>query len=200
MRREIAAGLMLAVGCVHTIRFPPDLNVWEWQTADTGWWNEDRNDNRPGQGQGEPAFVRIERVFGGCDLDEPGLIYEVITNAWTGGAVIDILRSTDARRESHELRLVDLDPAGTWEWLAVGPLATGVAEADFEAEVNTVFDCEADDELLAFAIRLRNLSGETEHCLLWSNGPEKITVDLHAQLLAEDASLQAFGGCQDAEI
>ncbi len=201
MTRYIAAALLIIAGCINTIRFPPDLNVWTWESADTGWWGEDRTTDPTRPNNNDPAFVRIERVFGGCDqVDEPGLSYQIITNAWTGGAVLDILRSTDSRRESHELRLIDLDPAGTWEWLAVGPLATNTPEGEFQPEVNTVFDCEADDGLLAFAIRLRNPSGETEHCVTWGDGPGVPIVGLDTLLRAEDERLVALGGCQVIEI
>ncbi len=201
MRIYLGAALLLIIGCVNTIRFPPDLNVWEWETADTGWWNTQgtQGTTDPTGPTGSPRFVRIERVFGGCNLGEPGLIYEVITNRWTGGAVFDVLRSSDDHRESHPLRVVDLDPEEGWEWLAVGPLEGPVPPEAFEPEINTVVDCEAEDEQLAFAVRLRNAAGETEDCVLWSNGPEGLVEELEVRLVLEDEAVGSSVNCSTIE-
>lgn len=194
-----AAFPVLVGGCINTIWFPPDLNVWE--TADTGWqdtvWTEGLHAEPPAPDPTTPVTppgdaVTVATVDWGCDGAETYWAGTVTTTGWVGGGTIDLFHPT-LGGEAHTLTVARSDPEGAWDELRVGPLLDGVPAASQVPDVNTRYDCAIDAATVSFAVRIRDLAGDLIDCAVGGADPAAAT----AGIRAIDPEVLALGGCRD---
>ncbi|MBX2802349.1 MAG: hypothetical protein KTR31_32005 [Myxococcales bacterium] len=178
-------------GCVNTVRFPPDLWGESWTTTD-GWWSGDTG--RPDTGLQTDGRLSVSRVLGGCNDAQTTIDYTAITTGWASDATLTIYRESDGRMEHHDMSIMDLDPAGTWDRWQI-ELEDGVAEGAHVPGINTVIACEEPGNV-AYAIRLQDDTQRTSDCVLWGQSRNALNI----QLISMDADVSAAGGCEFIEI
>lgn len=154
---------LLAVSCVNTVRFPPDL--WNFGPADTGTTTvPDPAPFDSGAPTGGP--VMLSRVIVDCGAELQRV--EAITTGWASEIVLDVLHA-DGRAESHGLEIVEVDPAGAWDQWSV-ELVRGVAKGVGV----TGFDCVDDEPFLTYALRVRTATDPLSDCGTWGVNPNQM--------------------------
>lgn len=144
---------LLLLGCTQTVRFPPNLWVWE-----TGLWDTGVDPVAPGgRGALDPATLES-----GCVADGGALHASVRTLGWAGSATLELL--TPTRDETHPMWLVDSDPDGAWDAWRVGPMPTGVDPLDQQPATTTALACDA---ALAWVLWTTDRLGAPVDCLAW---------------------------------
>ncbi|MCB9675869.1 MAG: hypothetical protein H6737_12175 [Alphaproteobacteria bacterium] len=163
--------LLLLTACTTTVRFPPDLWVWEFDTAfDTGF--------RPEVTPGIVSTVDID-----CDVAATAWYAEVRTSGWTTAGTL--FMALDALVEQHPLVLVDTDPQGAWDLYRGGPLAPGVDAADYDPATNSQFACASRADL-TFAIIVNDRGTGLPDCVV--HGPDATTLETHLRSVVPDLS------------
>lgn len=187
-------------GCIHTVWFPPDLNVWT--TAETGILEErDRTEWTPGiavyapdqppDTTTTPDGIAVASVDWGCDAANTYWAATVTTTGWVGSGTIDLIHPSPSSEE-HPLVIARSDPNGAWDELRVGPLADGVDPADQVAGANTRYDCDLDSAILSFGVRIRDSAGVLLDCAVGGADPAAAT----ASLRGIDPAVASLGGCR----
>lgn len=178
----------LAMGCVDTVRFPPDL--WgssSWRDSGIDWGIDGDTST-----SAETDRVQVETVSSAGCVGSDAWLVEATTDGWTLGATLDLFRATDGRAEQHELGVVGTDPDGLWDRLSSGPIADGVDPAKQVAGVNSTFDCTADADALTFAIRVTDRSSTRSDCVVWGADPAELVL----RLRTIDPDVTGLGGCR----
>lgn len=173
--------LLLASGCTQTVFFPPDL--WTEGT----WWD---SGNQATTVPDELAPVLLQFVTASCDRAATAWTFTAETDGWSGGATLGIYGSpvTSGWSEEHDMTVVDSDPAGGWDLLAVGPLTTPTPAEEWVPNENTAFDCE--DPSLSFVIKLYDHLGALSDCAVWGSDPGALDAMLQSEFAVRD-----IGGC-----
>lgn len=188
--------LLLLTGCINTVRFPPDLWVWDsaWDTGLRNPRGDDDDDDTTGSTEDEP--VGVETVHGGCDAEDTAWTWTVRTNGWVGFGTLDIFRTSDEQAEAHTLFVVASDPGGGWDELQAGPLLDGVDPATQAANADSRFDCELDETTLSYVVRVRDGDGVLIDCVVWGADPQGAT----ARIRNLDPDVLALGGCHLVQV
>jgi hypothetical protein len=163
---------LLLTACTTTVRFPPDLWVWEDTAFDTGR----RDTAEPGTPPGDPAMLDDASLQAGCNGAATALTAEVRTVGWAGSATLELV-SVD-RIEVHPMLLMDADPSGAWDHYQAGPLGVGVDPTSQQASVNSAFTC---DTALTWLIRTTDRLDAPADCLVWGHDPDDALARLDGQ-------------------
>ena len=189
--------ILVLGGCVHTVRFPPDL--WPDDSGwDTGLDRRNRGDDDDDTtGPTEvPVSLGVERIQGGCDVADTAWTWIARTNGWVGFGMLNVFRTSDDQAEQHSMSIVASDPAGAWDELRVGPLPDGVDPEVQTATVDSRFDCALDSDTLSYVVRLRDGDGVLIDCVVWGADPHGAT----ARIRNLDPDILALGGCRLVQV
>ncbi|MEZ4315931.1 MAG: hypothetical protein R3F61_00430 [Myxococcota bacterium] len=178
--------VLLLSGCfTTTVRFPPDL--WVWDTGGPFFDSGIHDTASPPTPVPAGEIGTVDTFAGGCNPGDTVWLLEVTTFGWTDDARVFMSRP-GGMLEEHALLLIDSDPEGAWDRYQGGPLEAGVDPVAFAPGSNSTYACAVEDEV-SFGVVLRDRFGAVSECVTW--GPDR--VDLGDQLEAFEAGISARG-------
>jgi hypothetical protein len=140
--------------------------------------------------------VSITYVEGGCLGYADQWDYKVDVAGCAASATLDSWETSGALAwdESHPMTLTLEGQDGAYQNWALGPLPHQTAQQDWQAGVNSVFDCYAHASTLTWAARVYDADGAVLACVMWGHDPALVQGGGASAVNTESAA--AYADCE----